>query len=67
MDEDYRIEDVVSCKPASHGDFFVLPQIYIVRKVKDGEIHRLKLPKKTEWKVGEIIRLPYSRVLLSAV
>jgi hypothetical protein len=67
MSDEYRIERVDSCRLLGHGDFITLPRIYTVKKLKTGEVFRVRLPLNRGWDIGAIIRLAYSQILQCAV
>ena len=67
MSEEYRIERVDSCRMTAHSDFFTLPRIYTVRKVKNGEVFQVRMPLNRSWDIGAIIRLAPSQILQCAV
>ncbi len=55
--EDYRVEAVEACRLMCHSDFVSLPQLYQLRRVRDGALYRLRLPRKRGWKAGDVIQL----------
>ena len=67
MSDEYRIEKVDSCRLLGHSDFITLPRIYTVRKLKGGEVYRIRLPLTRGWDIGAIIRLAHSQVLQCAI
>jgi hypothetical protein len=67
MSDEYRIECVESCRLLGHGDFITLPRIYTVKRLKNGEIFRVRLPLNRGWDIGAIVRLAHAQILQSAV
>ena len=67
MSDEYRIERVDSCKLLGHGDFITLPRIYTMKKLKTGEMFRLRLPLNRGWDIGAIVRLAHTQILQCAV
>jgi hypothetical protein len=67
MSDEYQIERVDSCRLLAHSDFITLPRIYTVRKLKNGEVFRVRLPLTRGWDIGAIVRLAHSQILQCAV
>jgi len=66
MSEDYRIEGVETCSLRTHLDFCTMPRVYVLRKMNDGVLWRVKRPRSAGWEVGALVSLPRSEVLAAA-
>ena len=63
MADRYRVEAVEAAQPLSHADFLRLPRVYVLVRMRDGRVRRLRAPLQPGWRVGAVVEIAEARFL----
>ncbi len=63
MEQMYRIEDVEDAPFVSHYDFSLPKSIFTLIRMKDGETLRVRLPRRGDWRKGDVVRISDTLIL----
>ena len=63
MVEAYRVEAVEAATPETRAEFLRLPRVYVLVRLRDGRVRRLRAPLQPGWRVGAQVELPETRFL----
>ncbi len=55
-----RVEGVKPVAPISHADFMIPIVVYSTTRLIDGRSFRVRMPRRTVWRRGEIVTLENS-------
>jgi hypothetical protein len=67
MEHLYRIVAVQESELASHSDFAIPKAVYSVIPLNNGPTVRLKLPRRGDWRPGDVVRIQEAIVLANVV
>ena len=52
-----RIDGMEEVPPLSHADFMFRSAIYMLTRLDDGRSFRVRMPRRTAWRPGDVITL----------
>lgn len=67
MEQEYRIMMIEPHTGASHVDLVFPSAYYTLKRMRDGKLFKVRMPKDRTWLQGEIVRLEEYRILAALV
>lgn len=62
-----RVDGVQETAPASHAEFLFRTVIYTITRLNDGRAFRIRMPRRTGWRPGDVVTIENATLEASAI